>query len=113
MIDKDGWFHTGDIGRFVDGYLQITDRLKHMLVNAGGKNIYPGPDRRYAERAPYGLTRWLWWGEHQNFMAALIVPDLEVAKSYCRQNSIKYTSDEDLINVKQIIDAVDKDVKQF
>jgi len=112
VIDKDGWFHTGDIGRFVDGYLQITDRLKHMLVNAGGKNIYPGPIEDMLKSSIW-IDQVVVVGEHQNFMAALIVPDLEVAKSYCRQNSIKYTSDEDLINVKQIIDAVDKDVKQF
>lgn len=43
MIDDDGWLHTGDVGRFVEGNLKITDRIKHMIVNAGGKNIYPGP----------------------------------------------------------------------
>ncbi|KPP95337.1 MAG: long-chain acyl-CoA synthetase FadD [Bacteroidetes bacterium HLUCCA01] len=112
VIDKDGWFHTGDIGRFVDGYLQITDRLKHMLVNAGGKNIYPGPIEDMLKSSIW-IDQVVVVGEHQNFMAALIVPDLEVAKSYCRQNGIKYTSDEDLINVKQIVEAVDKDVKQF
>ena len=51
VIDKEGWFHTGDIGRFYRGNLQITDRLKNMLVNAFGKNIYPTPvENTYLKR---------------------------------------------------------------
>src|SRR5690625_7950121 len=42
MIDEEGWLHTGDVGKFENGMLKITDRIKHMIVNAGGKNIYPG-----------------------------------------------------------------------
>ncbi|MCC5927567.1 MAG: long-chain fatty acid--CoA ligase [Bacteroidetes bacterium] len=112
VIDKDGWFHTGDIGKFDKGYLMITDRLKHMLVNAGGKNIYPGPIEDMLKSSIW-VDQVVVAGEHQNYMGALIVPDLEVAKSFCRQNNIKYKDDADLINVKEVVDAVEKDIKQF
>ena len=112
VIDKDGWFHTGDIGKFDQGYLMITDRLKHMIVNAGGKNIYPGPIEDMMKSSIW-IDQVVVLGEAQNFMAALIVPDLEVCKSWCRQNNVSFESDEDLIHVKEIRDLIDKEMKMF
>jgi len=112
VIDNDGWFHTGDIGRFNDGYLQITDRLKHMLVNAGGKNIYPGPIEDMMKSSIW-VDQVVVLGEKQNYMAALIVPDLEVCKSYCRQNNLAFKTDADIIMMKEIIELIDKEIKQF
>lgn len=110
VIDKDNWFHTGDIGRFVDGYLQITDRLKHMIVNAGGKNIYPGPIEDIL-KASMLVDQTVVVGEAQSFMGALIVPDFEAIKSHCNQNGITYGSDAEIIKNDQILSLFDKELR--
>jgi long-chain acyl-CoA synthetase len=75
-FDADGWYHTGDVGRFVDGYLQVTDRIKHMIVSQGGKNIYPGPiEEHFKTQASFDQMVVL--GDDRPFLTALIVPDFE------------------------------------
>lgn len=95
-IDADGWFHTGDVGQFVEGYLAITDRIKHMIVSKGGKNIYPGP----IEEA-FTTVRWidqlLVVGEGRAFLTALVVPDMEALAAFCNAEEITYSSDAELL----------------
>lgn len=110
VIDDDGWFHTGDIGRFVDGYLQITDRLKHMIVNAGGKNIYPGPIEDSLKSSMY-VDQCVILGEHQTYMAVLIVPDFDMLKSYAAQNQISYNDPSELLIHPDILKLFDKELK--
>ncbi len=112
VIDKDGWFHTGDIGKFDDGYLRITDRLKHMIVNAGGKNIYPGPIEDMIKASLY-VDQVIVLGEAQNFMSALIVPDFEMLKSTASDLGIEYGSDAEIIKQDKIISIFDKEIKGF
>ena len=111
MIDDEGWLHTGDIGRFVDGYLQITDRLKHMIVNAGGKNIYPGPIEDMLKTSLW-IDQVIILGEHQNYMAALIVPDFEMLKSWAVQNGISYGKESELIEHPEVIKIIEGEVKE-
>lgn len=76
VFDEDGWFHTGDVGRFEDGHLKITDRIKHMIVSKGGKNIYPGPIEEQLVTNPL-IDQVIVVGEGREFLTALVVPDLE------------------------------------
>ena len=76
VFTDDGWFRTGDVGRFEDGYLRITDRIKHMIVTLGGKNVYPGPLEERLTSSPL-VDQVLVVGEGREFLTALVVPDAD------------------------------------
>ena len=74
-LDAEGWFQTGDIGElYGDGFLQVTDRKKELLVTSGGKNIAPAPiESRLREIE--GVAHAVLVGEQRNFVAALLTLD--------------------------------------
>ncbi|GAB5408178.1 MAG: AMP-dependent synthetase/ligase [Balneolaceae bacterium] len=112
MIDEEGWLHTGDVGRFLNGDLQITDRIKHMIVNAGGKNIYPGPIEDMFKSSKW-IDQVVVVGEAQNFMGALIVPDFEAIQKHSRDNGIKTDSIEELIAHEEINKLYKQEMRTF
>lgn len=112
MIDEDGWLHTGDVGRFDNGNLQITDRIKHMIVNAGGKNIYPGPIEDLFKTSKW-VDQIVVVGESQAYMAALIVPDFEILKAFADEQGISYEGEEDLIRHPDIQSIYRKEIRKY
>lgn len=73
VFDADGWFHTGDIGRFDKGYLKITDRLKNMLVTSLGKNIYPAQLENNFLKSQK-IEQIFIIGDKQEYVTAIVVP---------------------------------------
>ena len=112
MIDEDGWLHTGDVGKFENGRLKITDRIKHMIVNAGGKNIYPGPIEDMFKTSPW-IDQLVVVGEKQSFMGALIVPDFEALEKFAKENNIEYGSIEELIRDESVQNLYKKEIRSF
>ncbi|WP_069130162.1 AMP-dependent synthetase/ligase [Rhodohalobacter halophilus] len=112
MIDEDGWLHTGDVGKFENGRLKITDRIKHMIVNAGGKNIYPGPIEDMFKTSPW-IDQLVVVGEKRSYMAALIVPDFEALEKYAKENNISYSNIEELIENEAVQNLYNKEIRSF
>lgn len=74
-VIKDGWLHTGDIGRFDDnGHLMITDRKKDIIVNSGGDNIAPQRIEGVMITQPE-IGQVMVYGDKRPHLVAVIVPD--------------------------------------
>ncbi len=93
VIDKDGWFHTGDVGKLVKGsngreFLKITDRKKELLKTSGGKYVAPAPiENKFKE--DFLIEQMMVVGEKQKFVSALIVPAAEALQDWCEDNGIE------------------------
>jgi long-chain acyl-CoA synthetase len=81
IIDREGWLHTGDVGEIdSDGYLRITDRIKHLIINENGKNIAPGPIEQLLMQSQY-IDQAILLGDKRPYNIALIVPQFDLIRS--------------------------------
>jgi len=110
VIDKDGWFHTGDIGEMVNGkFLKITDRKKEMFKTSGGKYVAPQfIENKLKESTLIEMAMVV--GDGQKFPGALIVPNFEALKEWCQHKGIAYSSDAEMVKQKVIIDKFQKEI---
>lgn len=112
VMDSEGWFHTGDIGTFIDNkYLKITDRKKEIFKTSGGKYIAPIMIENKLKESPY-IEQALVVGENQKYAAALIVPAFVALKDWCNRNHITYNSNEELIAKKEILALIDNAIEE-
>lgn len=75
VLDADGWLHTGDIGTMdADGFVEITDRKKELIITAGGENIAPSLIEAHL-KSVHGVQQAVVVGDKRRFLAALIVLD--------------------------------------
>ncbi|HET8947517.1 MAG TPA: long-chain fatty acid--CoA ligase [Candidatus Polarisedimenticolia bacterium] len=101
---RDGWLLTGDIGRFdAHGCLVITDRKKEVLKTSGGKMVAPQPIENLL-RADRFIAQAVVLGDRRNFIAALIVPDFEMLRSYALHKGLGIIEPADLLKDPRVLD---------
>ncbi len=119
-IDSDGWFHTGDIGVFIENrFLKITDRKKEIFKTSGGKYIAPLMIENKLKESPF-IEQVLVIGENEKYASALVVPSFNYLKNYCVLKNIEYTSNEEIIKnpiikalIIEEIEKTNKDLAQY
>jgi long-chain acyl-CoA synthetase len=97
MAIRDGWFHTGDVGRIdAEGRLFITDRLKDLLVTAGGKKVAPQPLEARLKQSPW-VAEAVLLGDQRPYVVALLVPNFTALEAEAKQRGWSFHSRADLL----------------
>jgi long-chain acyl-CoA synthetase len=112
-IDADGWFHTGDIGEFVDGrFLKITDRKKEMFKTSGGKYIAPQVIENKMKEDPL-IEQMMVVGSDRKFPAALIIPAFDELQKWASKNGVTAKSHAELVKDEKVVKLYHDLVKKY
>jgi len=113
VIDKDGWFHTGDIGTMIDNrFLKITDRKKEIFKTSGGKYVAPQAIENKFKESLF-IEQIMVIGENRKFASALIVPDFAYLKKFYEEQGMTYSTNEEAIGNPKVIAAIQDDVNKY
>ncbi|SDG43543.1 long-chain acyl-CoA synthetase [Lentzea fradiae] len=101
-----GWLRTGDVGEWVGGtHLKITDRMKDIIITAGGKNIAPSELENALKTSPY-IKEAVVIGDQRAYLVALIGIEYETVGHWARQRRIPYTTYRDLSEKAEVQELV-------
>ena len=111
-IDEEGWFHTGDIGTLVDGFLKITDRKKEIFKLSTGKYVAPQVlENRLKES--FFIEQAMVIGENEKIAAAILVPNFDTLHFWCAKHKIHYSSNEELCTNTEVIKRIQREITKL
>ena len=113
VFTKDGWFRTGDAGKFDDkGNLFITERIKDLMKTSNGKYIAPQQIENILTNNNF-IQQIVLIAEGRQFVSALIVPNFEFLEDYAKKNNFSFSNREELVQKKEIIDFYKDKIKEL
>ncbi len=106
---RDGWLHTGDVVREEKGQLKIVDRLKDIMITAGGKNLTPSEIENTMKGSPY-IKECIIVAEGRKFVGALVQIDLETVGKWAEARRIPFTHFRSLVETPQVRELVQAEI---
>ncbi|MBA2338187.1 MAG: AMP-binding protein, partial [Acidimicrobiia bacterium] len=104
---EDGWLKTGDVGAWDGDHVKIVDRIKHIIITSGGKNISPSEIENSLKASPY-VKEAMVIGDGRKFITALIGIELDSVGNWALRKRIPYTTYRDLCEKPQVIQLIQK-----
>jgi long-chain acyl-CoA synthetase len=102
----DGWLHTGDVGVLdADGFLTITDRMKDIIITAGGKNVTPSEIENQLKFSPY-ISDAVVIGDQRRFLSCLVMIDHETVAQFAQDRNVPFTNFASLCRAKEVQDLI-------
>jgi long-chain acyl-CoA synthetase len=107
---KDGWLYTGDVGTIDnEGYVKITDRLKDIIITAGGKNITPSEIENQLKFSPY-ISDAVVIGDKRKYLTALIMIDYDNVAKFAQDAGVPFSNYASLCRAEAVIDLVQAEI---
>jgi long-chain acyl-CoA synthetase len=109
-IDADGWLHTGDVGTVdADGYFRITDRMKDIIITAGGKNVTPSEWENELKFSPY-VTDAIVIGDRRAYLSAIIMIEQENVEKHAQDNNVPFSNYASLTRAPQVRALIEAEI---
>jgi len=109
-LRPDGWLHTGDVGTVDDeGFFRITDRMKDIIITAGGKNITPSEFENELKFSPY-VTDAVVIGDKRAYLTALIMIDQENVEKYAQDHDVPFSNYASLTRATEVRDLIQREI---
>ncbi len=107
---RDGWLHTGDVGSIDEnGFVRVTDRLKDIIITAGGKNITPSEIENQLKFSPF-ISDAVVVGDRRKYLTALVMIDHDNVAKFAQDKGVPFSNYASLCRAREVLDLIQEEV---